>query len=149
MPCSPTTPITNLELVVNLEDICLESNDLNVSYQTQQVLALAVLLFLPQLPTRRILGKEPLVDYSNSHVVTSNQYLAVLKQKTMDKKAMDKVRELKAKERQEKKSKRFQDTLTLVKRATQRIIEKEQRTKFNQAFKATGECFHNNFRARF
>jgi len=35
MPCSLTTPTTNLELVVNLEDPCLELDDLNVSYQTQ------------------------------------------------------------------------------------------------------------------
>jgi hypothetical protein len=154
MPCSPTTPATNLELVVNLEDLCLESNDLNFSYQTQQVFALANLLSLPQLPTRRILGKEPLIDYSNSHVVTSNQYLAVLKKKTMDKEATNKVRELKAKEKEEKISKRFQNTLTPVEQATQRIIEKEQETKFNQTwstttFKATSEHFHNNFKARF
>ncbi len=34
------TLATNLELVVNLKDPYLESNDLNESYQTQQVLAL-------------------------------------------------------------------------------------------------------------
>ncbi len=32
MPLNPTTPWTNLTLVVNLKDPCLESNDLNVSY---------------------------------------------------------------------------------------------------------------------
>lgn len=62
----------------------------------------------------RILGKEPLIDYSNSHVVTSKQYLVVLKQKKMDKEVADKVRVLKAKEREEKRSRRFQDTLTPV-----------------------------------
>jgi len=154
MPCSLTTPANNLELIVNLKDLCLESNDLNVSYQTQQVFALANKLSLPRLPTRRILGKEPLVDYSNSHVMIANQYLVMLKQKTMDKEAMDKIKELKAKEKQEKRSRRFQDTLTLTEWTIQRIIEKEQRTKFNQTwstitFKATNECFHNNFRSRF
>jgi len=114
MPCSLTTPANNLELIVNLKDLCLESNDLNVSYQTQQVFALANKLSLPRLPTRRILGKEPLVDYSNSHVMIANQYLVMLKQKTMDKEAMDKIKELKAKEKQEKRSRRFQDTLTLT-----------------------------------
>jgi len=83
MSCSPTTPTTNPKLVVNLEDPCLESHDLNVSYQTQQVLTLTNLLSLPQMLTRRIFKKEPLIDYSSSHVVTSNQYLAVLKQKAM------------------------------------------------------------------
>lgn len=35
MPCSPTTRTTNPKLVMNLEDPCFESHDLNVSYQTQ------------------------------------------------------------------------------------------------------------------
>jgi hypothetical protein len=107
MPCGPTTPTTNLELLVNLKDLCLESNDQNVLYQTQQVFALTNLLFLPRLPTRRILGKEQVVDYYNSNVMTSNQYLAMLKPKTMDKEATDKVSELKAKKRHEKRSIRF------------------------------------------
>jgi len=92
MPCSPTTPTTNRELVVNLKDPYLESNDLNVSYQTQQVLALANLLFLPRLPTRKTFGKEPLVDYFSSHVVTFDKYLVVLKQKVTDKEVTNKVR---------------------------------------------------------
>jgi hypothetical protein len=43
----------------------------------------------------------------------------------MDKEVMDKFRELKVKEREEKKSKKFQDTLTPTKQAIQRTIEKE------------------------
>jgi len=98
------------------------------------------------LPTRRTFGKEPLVDYFNSHVMISDQYLVVLKQKTMDKEVTDKVRELKIKKVEEKWLRRFQDTLTPTKQTTQRIIEKEQKTKFNQvwftiAFKDTSECF--------
>ncbi len=86
--------------------------------------------------------------------MTSNQYLVVFKQKTMDKEVMDKVKEFKIKPKEEKKSKRFQDTFTPTKQATQRIIEKEQRTKFNQTWsittiKVTNECFQNNFRAGF
>jgi hypothetical protein len=50
---------------------------------------LANLLSLPQLPTRKRQGKEPLVDYYNSYAVTSNQYLVVLKQKVVDKKVVD------------------------------------------------------------
>ncbi len=88
---------------MNLKDFCFESNDLIVSYQTQQVPTLANLLSLPQLPIRRILGKEPLIDYCSSHVVTSNQYLVMFKQKTMDKEATDKVGELKTKQREIKK----------------------------------------------
>ncbi len=57
-----------------------------------------------------------------------DQYLVVLKQKTMDKEVTDKLKELKIKKREEKRSKRFQDTLTPTKQTTQRIIEKEQKT---------------------
>jgi hypothetical protein len=83
MPCNPTMPTTNPKLVVNLEDLFLESHDLNVSYQTQQIPTLTNLLSLPRLPTRRTLEKEQLIDYFSSRVVTFNQYLAVLKQKAM------------------------------------------------------------------
>jgi hypothetical protein len=38
------------------------------------------------------------MDYSNSHVVTSYQYLIVLKLKVMDKE-VEKIKELKAKEK--------------------------------------------------
>jgi len=47
LPCNPTTLITNPKLIVNLKDPCLESHDLNVSYQTQQVPTLTNLLSLP------------------------------------------------------------------------------------------------------
>jgi hypothetical protein len=78
----------------------------------------------------------------------------VLKPKTMDKEVMNKVRELEIKEEEKKRLRRFQDTLTPTKRMAQRIIEKEQKTKFNKvwstiAVKATNKCFQNNFRARF
>jgi len=95
MPCNLVAPTTNLELIVNLEDPCLESDDLNVSYQTQQVHALANLLSLPRLPKKKTLGKESLIDYFSSHVMTFDQYLVVFKQKAMDKEAMDKMKELK------------------------------------------------------
>jgi hypothetical protein len=103
MPCNLVAPTTNLELIVNLEDPCLESDDLNVSYQTQQVHALANLLSLPRLPKKKTLGKESLIDYFSSHVMTFDQYLVVFKQKAMDKEAMDKMKELKIKKKREKK----------------------------------------------
>jgi len=43
--------------------------------------------------------KEPLVDYFNSHMVTSYQYLVVLKHKALDKEVGDIIRELKTKEK--------------------------------------------------
>jgi hypothetical protein len=38
-----------------------------------------------RLLTRQTKGKEPLVDYSQSHVVTSYQNLNIMLKKTMDK----------------------------------------------------------------
>jgi len=37
------------------------------------------------------------MDYSNSHVLTSNQYLVVLRQKALEKKILDNIREQKGK----------------------------------------------------
>jgi hypothetical protein len=36
------------------------------------------------LPTKRKQGNEALMDYSNSHVVTLDQYVVILKYKVMD-----------------------------------------------------------------
>jgi hypothetical protein len=92
--------------VANLEDSNLELDDLTILrlVQTQRVVELGDLLSLPRLPTRRKHGKEPIVDYSNSHVVASNQYLVVLRQKALENKIVDKIREQKGKNK-EKRSK--------------------------------------------
>jgi hypothetical protein len=73
------------------------------------------------------------MDYSNSHVVTSNQYLIVLKQKALDKGVADKFREQKAKER-EKISKQVEHALTPRKKIVQRNFEKEDKVRFNNAW---------------
>jgi hypothetical protein len=72
MPQSLTTPTSNQqdELVVNLDDCSLELDVLTIPSQTQGVTELGDLLSLPRLPTKRIHGKELLVEYSSSHVVT-------------------------------------------------------------------------------
>jgi hypothetical protein len=57
-------------------------------------------------------GKEPLVDYSISDVVTLNQYLVQLKQRAMEKEVAKNIKELKANEREEKRSNRVYHTLT-------------------------------------
>jgi len=61
-----TTPKTNHkenQLVVNLEDLTLESNDLIGPSQIQEVFGLANLLFLPRLLIRKRQCKKPLMDY--------------------------------------------------------------------------------------
>jgi hypothetical protein len=64
------------------------------------------------LPTRKRHGKEPLVDCSNSDVVTLDQYMVMLKQKTLKKEIVDKIREHETKEREEKRLRQVEHTLT-------------------------------------
>ncbi len=52
------------------------------------------------------------MDCFNSHMVTLYQYLALLKQKALEKKIVDKIREQKAKEREEKISRQVEHTFT-------------------------------------
>ncbi len=40
------------------------------------------------------------MDYSNSHVVTSNQYFVMLRQKALEKEFVDKIKEKKTKEKE-------------------------------------------------
>ncbi len=110
--------------MANLEDSNLELNDLIILSQTQRVVELGDLLSLPRLPTRRKHGKEPIMDYSNSHVVPSNQYLVLLKQKALENKIVDKIREQKGKNK-EKRSKWVEHTLTAIEKTTQKIVEKK------------------------
>jgi hypothetical protein len=70
--------------VVDLEDVILKLKNLIGSNQNEEV-RFAHMLSLPALPTKRRQSNEPLMDYSNSHVVTLNQYLIILKQKVVDK----------------------------------------------------------------
>jgi hypothetical protein len=60
------------------------------------------LFSLPCLPAIQTKGKEPLVDYFQSHVVTSYQYLDIMQKKAMDKTIMKKIK----KENKRRKRKR-------------------------------------------
>ncbi len=93
------------------------------------------------------------MDYCNSHVVTSDRYLALLKHKAMDKKVANKIKELKTKIKEERISRKVEGTFTQAKKTFQRRIEKDNITKFNDAssiaiVRALGERFHNNLRIR-
>ncbi len=127
MPLNPPTPTNNQqdELVVNLEDSNLELDDLIIPSYSQGIAYLSGLLSLPRLSTRKKHGKKPLLDYSSSHLVTLNQYLAMLRQKALDKEVINKIREQKTKEIEEKKSKQVEHTFTQLERTYRRNVEKE------------------------
>jgi len=85
------------------------------------------LLSLPRLPTRRRHDKNPLVDYSSPHVVTLNQYLAMLKQKALKKEVANKIREQKVKKREGKKSRWVEHTFIPMEKVAQKNVEKEDK----------------------
>jgi hypothetical protein len=59
------------------------------------------ILLLPHLLAKQTKGKKPLINYSQSHVVTFKKYLAILKKKTMDKATTDEARETKRKQKKD------------------------------------------------
>jgi len=71
--------------------------------------------------------KDPLVDCSSSHVVTSNQYLAVLRQKALEKEVVNKIREQKVKKKEGKKSRWVEHTFTPMEKLVQKNVEKEDK----------------------
>jgi hypothetical protein len=75
----------------------------------------------------------------------------MLKHKAMDKEVVDKIKELQTKKKEERISRRVEGTFTKAERKFQRRIEKDNRTKFNDASSivivmVVGERFHNNLR---
>jgi hypothetical protein len=75
------------------------------------------------------------MDYSSSHVVISDQYLVMLRQKALDKRVANKIREQKAKEKK-KILRQVDHTRTPRKRASQKNVEKENRARFNNTWSA-------------
>jgi hypothetical protein len=72
----------------------------------------------------------------------------------VDKEIVDKIRELKSKEQNEKRSWKVEGAFTQAQQATQREIEKDNGVKFNDTWsiasvRAISENFHNNFRVGF
>jgi hypothetical protein len=68
------------------------------------------LLLLPHLLARHTKGKEPLINYSQSHVVTSFEYLDIIRTKTMEKIV---VEEIKTNKRKEKENRQAKQTIEL------------------------------------
>jgi hypothetical protein len=89
------------------------STQLALTYECHSLLSLLHLL------TKRTNGREPLVDYSQSHVITSNEYLRIMQQKAMDKEVVEHIQENKSEERQEKQARK---TLTMF-TTTKKLVE--------------------------
>ncbi len=70
------------------------------------------LFSLPHLPAKRINRKKTLVNYFQSHVVTLEEYLRIMQQKTME--AAERIQESNRKERQEKQTRKTLTLLTVI-----------------------------------
>ncbi len=107
--------------------IFLETQSQNL---IQQTMRLPNLLSLPHLLVRWPRGNEPLVDYSQSRVVTSVEYLSILRNKPMDKVAIEEIKEGKWKEIEDKRTKRVSKLGTIANRATIKILGNHVKAQF-------------------
>jgi hypothetical protein len=63
------------------------------------------LLSLLHLPIRCIKGKKPLIDYSQPHVITSFQYLNIIRKKKMEKAIIKETKVGKKNEKEDRQTK--------------------------------------------
>ncbi len=82
------------------------------------------LLSLPDMLVRRTNGKEPLANYSQSYVVTSEKYLKIMRQKAMDREDVDYIWENRRKENQANKQEKRLIMLTTF----EKLAKREQTT---------------------
>ncbi len=124
----------NQEIVINRTNVIVNIDEdapklevgtdfMNIA---QQGLANGDLFTLFHLPTKKTQGRESLVDYSQSHVVTSQEYLSRMRQKTLEKEVVEIIREVQRKERLEKQARRVDNSLTIIKRVVHQELEKQQ-----------------------
>ncbi len=95
-------------MIVNINETTpkLEVGSNNFISTIQQGLANDNLFFLLHLPTKKTQGRESLVDYSQSHVMTLKEYLNRLQSKALEKEASRIIKEAQRKERLKKQAKR-------------------------------------------
>ncbi len=107
-------------------------------------------MFLPHLPAMKTWWKEPLVDYSQSHIVTSNEYLQILYNKAMDKETTKIIRKERKMEREKTKWRHVANSCTTTNKAGEKLVEKQYKENFNwawfiMAIKEAWDKFHQNF----
>jgi hypothetical protein len=133
MPRIPTT--TNPAFVIELKNMVEKLAQLSLDeiaefkfFESSTQVALAQrchgLLSLPHLPTRRTSGKKPLVDYSQSHVVTLEEYLMIMRQKATHREAVE--HHIKENIRKEKQVRKTLTMLTAVEKLAKRKLVKQQ-----------------------
>ncbi len=126
-------------IIINLEPVSLtkklvetlEQSSTNVGekcriLETQEALVGSNLLSLPHLPTRRTSGKEPLIAYSQSNVVTSKEYLTIMQQKAMVRDVTKLIKKTRGGGNQNKQARKVLTIMTMTKRVIEREFTKQQ-----------------------
>jgi hypothetical protein len=74
------------DLIANANRPIIEVQQIqHLTIIAQELVSFVNLLSLPHLLARKTRRKEPLMDYSQSYVVTSSEYFCILQQKTLAK----------------------------------------------------------------
>ncbi len=73
------------------------------------------LLLLPHLPKKKNKDKKSLIDYIQSHVVTSYEYMDILWKKVIEKEIVEEIMEGLHKEREIKQNRKVVDSQTTTK----------------------------------
>ncbi len=105
------------------------------------------LLSLLHLLARCTQGIKPLIDYSQSHVVTFVDYLNVLHKKVINKTSVDNIKEAQVKEREDKWTKKVANAQGIATKVVQKIANKIAKVKFVVVWSITtisrvGDWFH-------
>lgn len=86
---------------------------------------------LSHLLTKQPKGKEPLVNYFQSHVITFEEYHAILKKKTMEKVDVNEARETKKKQKKDGRLRKVVNTPTQGEQATLLDVKRQVKATFD------------------
>ncbi len=100
----------------------------NVKYLDQGALSTNIFLSLLHPPTRKMNGREPLVNYSPKHVVILYWYLNIMWQNVIEKEVVETIKQNQRRGRQEKQATKVVRSLTWVDRLTKKKIKRQQQT---------------------
>jgi hypothetical protein len=81
-----------------------------------------------QIQTR---GKEPLLEYSQFHAMTSAEYLAIMRKKVMEKAVVKAIRETHHKEREENRAKKFATCFNVDEWASRHVATRSVKADFD------------------
>jgi len=107
----PWSPIKVVEEAINIVEVIQQRDVPTLANFTQEAMQLHNLLALLCHSTRPTQGRDPLVNYFRSHVMTSIEYLGILQIKTIDKITTKEHNKAKWREREKNKARKAIDVV--------------------------------------